>query len=221
MQKVYLLDAYHGTDLSSAKNIVANKTFNLGRHRPDHWLGHGAYFFREDLDQAYLWAVHKIDGLNLQEAPAVINLTIQVARENFLYINSRKGLTYLENFIKEKKKQIYELGVKFKSDGKLLRCFLFNLLPKEIKVIQGIFFMNSHFDDDPIIKSAEIKLAGIQICVRDVSVINNREMNIIKIGKVRNKTKNKEKNIIEIGKERDKKRIRKIEWKEDDHNEIQ
>jgi hypothetical protein len=219
--KCYLLDAYHGTDLTSAKNIVATKTFNLGKHRPDHWLGQGAYFFREDLDQAYLWAVHKIDELNLQDAPAVINLTIQVNPDNFLAINSRKGLAYLANFIKEKKELIYDAGVKFKSDGKLLRCFLFNLLPEEIKVIQGIFFMNSHFDDDPIIKNAEIKLAGIQICVRDVSVINNREMNIIKIGRVRNKTNNKGMNIIEISKRRNKKRIRKIEWKEDDDNDIQ
>jgi len=66
-------DAYHGTDLASAENIVATRTF-VPSNGEDDYLGEGIYFFEGSEWHARDWAKRKAKGKPVGTICAFINL---------------------------------------------------------------------------------------------------------------------------------------------------
>ncbi|MBS1007802.1 hypothetical protein [Leuconostoc suionicum] len=58
-----ILNAYHGTDAESAKNILSERKFQF-QSRDNHWLGDGVYFFIDDKDEAEWWSIMAVRHKN-------------------------------------------------------------------------------------------------------------------------------------------------------------
>jgi hypothetical protein len=185
------IHAYHGTYSSAAQDIVKNN-FTIST-RDDNWLGQGVYFYREDPEQALTWAVVKIKQNNalgslLGESAQVIKTIIQIDENCFLNIDTRSGFFKFQDHFFSVKSQIPALKVKSNgSEGKKkIRCFVMDLLPEDIKVIQNSFHVQSkrvlkYLEDD-----LDICLFGTQICVRDINLLDKSTFTMTKSRKIFN-----------------------------------
>lgn len=168
------IDAYHGTIKTSAEKILDSKEFTAGAPRDDHWLGKGAYFFRDDKESAKMWAITKIRKTPelSHETPCVLFAKIDVPDENFLDLDSREGMYRLKTLTKE------FTGIKLKGDtprGKTaeqIRHLVMTWLPESIWVIQRTFPVPSiAFDESILFKAMAIPLNSRQVCVRNSKAI--------------------------------------------------
>ncbi len=178
-QRIYTFYAFHGTAESCAIIIDETRYFESGEPRDDHWLGQGSYFFRDDEEQAAIWAKNKVarHPKFKGETPCVIEVILESEEPKFLNLDTRKGLTILEehlNFLKEQGIQI-----ECSSLGNMpmkIRCFILSLLPDNIWMVQRTFDTQSRFDRNDMFISMELKLHGTQICVRNNEVIKGNSI---------------------------------------------
>jgi hypothetical protein len=191
--RVHRFFAYHGTDENSAKNIIDNGFKIPALIRDDHWLGNGLYFYREDEEQALIWAIFKIRNRPELEGlkAIVIESKIKVSEENFLNLDSRKHIDFFADFIKEACATAENNNVQIvfsdEEDDKV-RNFFFNLLPENYYVIQRTFPVKSKYDKNKMFKRMCLYLQGVQICVRNLSVLDGppkvileREVKVFKV----------------------------------------
>ncbi len=149
MVKIYENYAYHGTFGNAAKSIEKDQSFLESELNKDHWLGRGVYFFREDEEQALLWANYKIKNTKKLEKQdsSVVEVILKVEDNKYLNLDTRRGLATLEKHITEMDK---EVRVIFNSmdhaNVEGLRAYLLSLLPDDIWVIQRSFLVKSVFD---------------------------------------------------------------------------
>ncbi|MGO1134204.1 hypothetical protein ACTOS9_03530 [Bacillus subtilis] len=166
------IKGFHGTSLKAAKKIIEEKEFKLGDFREDHWLGQGAYFFRDDYEQANTWAYFKIKE---NENGAVIEANVEVDNKNFLNLDSRKGYLFFNSFYNQFKQhcleQEIELGEKTKTE---LRCFVCDQLPDDIKIIQRTFS-----NREKELAEVEVGLNGVQLCIRDSDILDFEKIKIV------------------------------------------
>ncbi|EIJ82286.1 hypothetical protein PB1_05130 [Bacillus methanolicus PB1] len=196
------LSLFHGTTESVAKDIVAHKNFKIGEFREDHWLGQGVYFYREDYKQALIWARYKIKRkkeLNGENVAVIYSNTI-INNSQFLNLDTREGLNFFKSFLEGLKAFSGENKIEINIDDdhpkkkELLMCFYCDMLPKEIKVIQRTYRVGSgHFDSDTLLQEVGMHLHGIQVCVRDTSVIDYEKTGIWSIAKAHSKPLKKKK----------------------------
>ncbi|TRY24370.1 hypothetical protein FOI68_17105 [Brevibacillus sp. LEMMJ03] len=167
-------DAYHGTTRTSAEAILKSREFKPGAPRDDHWLGKGAYFFRDDLESAKLWAISKIKetpGLT-HETPYVLIAKIEVPDENFLDLDSREGLNKLNTLTRK-----YRGGFKLKGNTPRektpaqIRHIVMTWLPESIWVIQRTFPVPSVYDKFLLFNAMGLGLNSRQVCVRNSKAI--------------------------------------------------
>ncbi len=181
--KMINFEAYHGTSYTRARSIIEAGEFAPVKTRDDHWLGHGSYFFREDQEQASIWAKNRY-----QEEPAVIGVNVEIPQERYLNLDSRAGVRFLIDHLKELKKQGLQIeGEDIKLKGPAIACLVFSAIDKELKwVIFKTFPVKSRrFDNDQNLKSLSFKhkgvlmsfgLQGPQVCVRNNEAIKNMNM---------------------------------------------
>lgn len=200
--RVHQFYGHHGTDENSADSIVT-KGFRLPTmKRDDHWLGNGLYFYKEDDVQALIWAEYKIrstDALAGLKA-MVIETYIKVPEENFLNLDSRGHMGKFENFLKEAAATLEEenLQIVFSDEDDKIRNYVFNLLPEQYYVIQRTFKVDSKYDNNEMLGRMRLHLHGVQICVRNLSVIDakpkivmEKEIYTYKVTKQRKHRKNR------------------------------
>lgn len=191
---------FHGTSLESAQKIITEQNFTSGDIRNDHWLGQGAYFFREDPEQAKIWAKNKIKG----SETAVIKTIVSLDNNSFLNLDTRSGLNYFNRYIKtEVKRKILEekAEIELTTDDHskikhIYRCFFCNELPTNIKAIQRTFFVQSTLNEDETFKKMDVFVQGVQVCIRDLSVIDFTKTginNVINMHTFRRRKKTKQK----------------------------
>lgn len=186
-EREYSFFGFHGTAESCAIGIVAAQSFNYGTPREDHWLGKGAYFFKEDELQAEYWAKNKVrnHGSYRGQKPFVVEVNIKVNESNFLNLDTRKGLEDLDLFLEEFERQGLSITTTDETKPEKVRCYLLSLLPDSLWVIQRTFDVKSkRFDENLQLKEMELNLHGTQICVRDNEAIspNSIELKEIKMG---------------------------------------
>lgn len=170
-ERKYIFYAFHGTPESCAIGIIESNRFETGRLRADHWLGQGIYFFKDDDEQAYLWASNKVKRcpeFNGQE-PRVIEVLIETSECYFLNLDTRAGLDYLESFLNLFKKEKALIVPKDPIEIIKIRCYLLSLLPRDIWIIQRTFSVKSKFDESLL--GLGLSLVGTQVCVRNHDVI--------------------------------------------------
>jgi hypothetical protein len=179
--------AYHGTGEKCAIAIEKQQQFTFGALRKDHWLGKGAYFFREDKEQATLWALYKVRN-NLtfrRQKPTIIKVILQLDEVHFLNLDTRDGLHYLRNFLEYLKNQenLKIDGIVSEEEDKTIadkvRSYVLSLLPDDIWLIQRTFVVDSVFDRDELLAIMGIRLHGVQICLRNNNAIKPESIKII------------------------------------------
>ncbi|GAB7389008.1 hypothetical protein BSNK01_28460 [Bacillaceae bacterium] len=184
--KYIKLWAYHGTSENAANNILVTKTFLIGAHRHDHWLGNGVYFYREDFSQAMTWAIYKVKNkLRSKQKAAVIEVLINVKSSDFLNLDTRDGFEiFCEEALKINEK-FKNRKIRLKVDPHVLMCFYCDELPKKYKLIQRTFRVSStRFDGNKLFQQLQLQLHGTQLCVRDTSIINSDEIKLVGLQEV-------------------------------------
>ncbi|WP_404427265.1 hypothetical protein LG296_01475 [Ureibacillus chungkukjangi] len=180
-QRFYKFYGFHGTAESCANNILETKEFELGEPREDHWLGQGAYFFKDDEEQAVQWAISKVTNSSdyKGETPYVIEVILEAIEENVLNLDSRKGLNYLDSHIKKLRSEgiVIEYNENDEKSSAKVRCFLLSLVSDEIWMIQRSFPVKSIFDKKELFSQMQLNLIGAQVCVRNKNVINGNSIN--------------------------------------------
>lgn len=176
---------FHGTNEVAARKIITTKGFNIGTKRKDHWLGQGVYFYREDYKQALFWAHYKIKGNPKLRGQAanVIEVDLMTNTSEFLNLDTRDGLDILDKHLVEFSQftQVEKMEIET-DDPIMLRCLLCDMLPDTIKVIQRTFPVESKYFDKTKFKQIEMSLNGVQVCIRDPKVINQKALRIVSIG---------------------------------------
>ncbi|WP_186375526.1 hypothetical protein [Paenibacillus xylanexedens] len=168
--KKYYLNLYHGTNESCSKQILESGFKLPTPKRDDHWLGEGVYFFREDEDQARIWGQNRYKGEKSKAVVLEANVTINA--ENYLDLDSRSGLAYFKEHTDNIEHTLETNGYKLKSDNpNKMRHLACGMLPVDYKVIKRTFEGNSSFDYHESLMMMKLKLNGVQVCIRDVSVI--------------------------------------------------
>ncbi|MCK4258845.1 MAG: hypothetical protein KAX49_07695 [Halanaerobiales bacterium] len=92
------LIGYHGTFVDCVKNILDNGF--IFHQRKDHWLGQGIYFYKDDLNQAKVWATVKSrNNLHYRDKEvAVIKVILKVKKDKLLNLNLREDVKKILNF---------------------------------------------------------------------------------------------------------------------------
>ncbi|APT50993.1 hypothetical protein BSA171_03645 [Bacillus safensis] len=185
-----LVYAFHGTSHTNAMKIVSQKKFEV-KNRKNHWLGTGVYFFRDDPEQAMSWAKIKNEEKNC----AVIKADLSLNSDYFLNLDSRDGIEYFQKFISiidEKTK-----GIKFKHKNNedshnVLMNFYCNFLTDEIKAIQRTFKTTSkRLNNLKRLKKVNMHLNGVQLCIRDQSIIDFDKISLNKLSYGNNENREK------------------------------
>lgn len=172
------VNAFHGTIGTYANEILENRSFRKGNLRRDHWLGQGVYFFREDQKQAMIWADYKVRGtreLHGQDS-VVVKAVLRVMRDEFFNLDSREDLEKFERFVMEsliESKEKHGLRIDENQNPHVIRCALCDQLPDQYKLIQMTFLVASKkLDSNPYFRMMGIQQHGVQLCVRDTSIID-------------------------------------------------
>lgn len=178
--------AYHGTSLIKAKEITRTVKLSPKRTRNDHWLGHGSYFFREDFEQAHIWARHRYrnDYKTGKDFPAVVEAKINVEGDNFLNLDSREGLKFLQAHIDN---LTDDKGILIEGQEELLNtpaiaCFVFSVINTQLKwvILRTFPVHRSIYTDSAQLKMMgfehdgeliQFGLSGTQVCVRNNEAI--------------------------------------------------
>lgn len=165
---------FHGTLYKFATKILTGN-FKKGRFRDNHWLGQGVYFFRDDYEQAKSWAMPKMN--KAKENGAVLMTKLKVNSDNFLNLDSRKGLQEFKEFKDSYVQFCIDEKLEITAEEDILRCAVCDALPEEVKVIQRTFKGNSKFNDS--LEDVSLFLHGQQICVRDTGIIDEKKTSLI------------------------------------------
>lgn len=70
---------FHGCGRELAMKLVSGEESLRAQEREYHWLGYGIYFWENDRDRAYEWALEKASRSELNE-PCVIGAVIELGR---------------------------------------------------------------------------------------------------------------------------------------------
>ncbi|MVN90494.1 hypothetical protein [Mucilaginibacter aquatilis] len=92
-----LVIGFHGCDKSIADKLVANQAVIEKSEKPYDWLGHGMYFWENNLERAWLWAKDKEQRGQIKEA-SVVGAVLQLG--NCLDFLDSKYLSLLSVYYK-------------------------------------------------------------------------------------------------------------------------
>lgn len=166
----YILFLYHGTNNIYSRRIMQDGFKLPEAPRKDHWLGNGIYFFREDQEQARLFALHKFKDDDNSKQIHVLGTKLEIGKEKVLNLDSRDGMNRLRTHVREFKELLRKSRVTTKQP-KELRHLVMGLLPKEYNVIIRTFCVESIFDKDQVFQLMDLRLQGTQVCVRQERAI--------------------------------------------------
>ncbi|WP_405103025.1 hypothetical protein [Oceanobacillus sp. FSL H7-0719] len=181
------INGFHGTSKNAASNILKGKKYTYNE-REDHWLGQGIYFFKDDPDQAMSWGLTQVDN---GERAAVLQTVINVQSSSSLDLNTRSGIHKFKELQKIILKEAKEKGIEVNTQKdetdhnfeKKFRCFILDLLPPHIKVIQNYFKLDKQPGfvlKSEIMERLNIEMYSVQICVRDPRVIDEDTIEVYK-----------------------------------------
>lgn len=174
------LVGYHGTFCDCIESI--NQNGFISQHNTDHWLGQGIYFYKDDEEQAKVWAFvkRKKHARYLDKEIAVFKVTINIEDNEFLNLNLRKDVNRLIDFAES---LLLSADTQLKFDLRnenANRCLLIDYMADKqcIKVV-----LASYVHQSDAIKRLDATVGfplGIyfceqQICVKDKSMVHNME----------------------------------------------
>lgn len=180
---------FHGTIQKYAKVIMESGTFKTDL-RKDHWLGQGIYFFREDYAQALWWAGNTKKKVlrrgfmpKKDVKPAVIACRIVIDPKHVMNLDTNTGKDVFSDFYDQNKKTLDEIKWNDSMSEHERRCAVIDMIPiDKIKVVQYTFPKDGEYDYkiDSIFRKLGIQQCGVQICVRDESLVTSDNIQEIK-----------------------------------------
>ncbi|WP_214808553.1 MULTISPECIES: hypothetical protein [unclassified Exiguobacterium] len=199
-----LMRAYHGTSLTNVDSIV-QKGF-IPSTGENQWMGEGVYFFREDLEQAKVWAYHEKSRLLKRKQytkarkykGCVFEWKSEFPEENFLNLDTREGAIYYHQHLSEYQEMIESEGLEIEGNWWYHNSLCYEGIDDKYKAIQRTFSVPSKYDEHdtmifntlmflPIKKGKDTKeievpniethlLNGCQIVVRDSDLIQQGQL---------------------------------------------
>lgn len=185
--KDHLILGFHGCDEETCQQLINSPNEYHFNKNPYDWLGHGMYFWENDVNRACQWALEKHRQGKIKK-PAVVGAFIAAGNCcDFLNLKYTKRLAeYYVKMIKEHGNMFHNEDVK--SDpykDKLLRkldCAVIEYMHKRIRMIRDLerqkfgfeltpsydTVRNAFLEGAPAFPGSAIKLkTHIQICVRN------------------------------------------------------
>ena len=176
-------ECYHGTSYENYLSISKTKQFKC-KHRKNHWLGQGAYFFLEDIEKAK-WFVKVSRSPELKaKKKCVLQISVNIETDKLLNLDIESGRKKLSEFAQELEKE----GVEIKSresfiSNSELRCYLIDLYGSyfNIQAVKYTFTDDkiSYVDFNTNVESCDkIQNNGIQLNIIDQSIINFNNLKV-------------------------------------------
>lgn len=104
-----ILEAYHGTDLNSAQNIL--KTDFIYRANKEHWLGNGIYFYM-DLSLAKWWTSNPSRKFGVRvNSPAILNVKLKLQDDEILDLRKLDDYNQFINLYYDEYIPLLKLGI--------------------------------------------------------------------------------------------------------------
>lgn len=167
--------AYHGTDMSVAKDIV-NDRF-ICKSNKEHWLGDGIYFY-PDLSLAKWWTSNPTSKFGVAiEKPAIIKCEIEIDEDRILNLSELSGFTKYIKLIDD----FFSVALSDRSrpseriDYKKWRCAFFNYVFEinEADLIIAPFLVPTQpyfpiSKNKTLFEHMNIMYTERQICLREV-----------------------------------------------------
>lgn len=187
MNTPFTLLGYHGCDLEIAKKVVLGHPLKESKNEYD-WLGHGYYFWEDDIERAYEWAetVSKHEDMfhNKIKTPFVLGAIIQAYNPLDLTVKKARNIVMqsyktLKSFYKKIDKELPKNKPASKDDIYLKRreldCLVLDTIEllREIKKKPPFDIIRAPFlEGKPLYEGAGfMDETHIQICVKDISAI--------------------------------------------------
>lgn len=165
----YVIFGYHGTSKENAQNIVKTREFII-KPRDTHWIGNGAYFFRDDEKQARYWGQIQFGKSNTE----VVKVIIELDEDKFLNLDSDHGMEILQSFINEMRQSGIKLisnSTNHKEVKTKMLCLACDKLLKRYPVIQKTFLSYDTRRFSGLLNLMGVTHNGVQVCVGDQQVI--------------------------------------------------
>lgn len=185
MDTYILLEAFHGTDIHNAENII--KSGFKCKPSKQHWLGNGVYFYI-DYSLAKWWTTNPTNkfGTNIN-IPAVIKCKIRAKSEYILDLRKLKDYNkFVEIYRNEFLPYLFRGDLSSKEqdliDTKTLRCTYCDYLSIKYnyKLIIGTFYLPTQpympVENGKFFDTFNISYIESQICIFDSSLILSKEL---------------------------------------------
>lgn len=158
---------YHGTDEASSANILSNKEFTI-KHRQDHWLGNGVYFFVNDSMKAEWWAKSK--SKKSGRSPVVLYFNLELTDAELLNLNTEMDLEKLNSFSEELFRDLEEckVYVQFKDEHER-NCFVLDSFFEKYSNYKAV--RRTFHATNKRLGMSGFRMLSDQICIMDQTVI--------------------------------------------------
>jgi hypothetical protein len=180
------IDCYHGTLKANAQSIIREQNIRLSRGKK-HWLGDGAYFFKQSF-WAYWWIresylseyepeYDNIYEIDLSETYSIIeaSLKYEFSRKfNLDNIEHRYEYERTKKLMIEKGKLSSNVEENKIVDGVVIN-YMFSILFYDEQFDFVIATFEKNHDRSDVFKTRFKNLKQVQICVRNVNIIENLE----------------------------------------------
>lgn len=155
--------AYHGHTQSVIDKVIERGYFNFSDDDWE-WLGTGAYFFEEDIQQAKSWCIRKNNYTNWSIIKAEIKTNRMINLVDTNHFNKFK------NFVSLIRERYKKTGGLKKVTNKLIFDILYRL--EEYDAVRHVFRVGE--DADKIFPT-QVNRMQVQVCVRNHECIENFE----------------------------------------------
>ncbi|MGJ8731231.1 hypothetical protein ACRW9N_12280 [Listeria aquatica] len=170
-------NGFHGTYKDKCNQIMRDGF--VYKHRNNHWLGNGIYFFIDDPHMADIWPKISIRNCRSKRETAILFCKIMVKRERLFDLDTERDLLRFDDYLKQIKKE-YRLEFSNVSNEEV-RCMVMDTLPldEDFGAIDAIKYTFSK-DSGPRYESEKIGLEphGPQLCVRNEKCIDTNTLEI-------------------------------------------
>lgn len=161
---------YHGTadvNIDEVIKDILNNGF-VYKHRENHWLGQGIYFFEDDF-WAYQWC-----NQDISKEKCVLKSQIICTEDKFWDLSLEKFKRKFTDEVKEILRLLEEKGQTLDStDSDVQRCYYLDIIKKKkkLEVIKCIFELRNN--PNPVMRALRVINTQVQICVTKNENIEN------------------------------------------------
>lgn len=167
---------YHGTTQENIKRILETKQFTV-KPRIDHWLGHGVYFFVDDISKALWWSEMATRRFHesFENRGIIFIEGYKIKRDKLFDLDSEKDRKVISEFLKSNPMTLrMKLTSKEESERMIeARAQLINIIVDYYeKHATKYTFHKDNIGEQGFLANLNINNNETQFCIVDTSSIN-------------------------------------------------